>query len=273
MGALSYIEWVLCACTEKPQGNGEGKIDMRKQNQIDVIGVPVSVVTKESALDFVHDNLELIRGEYICAANVHTTVMAHEQSEYLRVQKNAVLVLPDGKPLSVVGKIKTAQSMEKVTGFFFMHSVFVDPRFDGKRHFFYGTDKKTLELMIEKLHQDYPELNICGYEPSLFRELSDDEIDELVLRMNQSAADFIWIALGAPRQEVFMNRLRGRSCGVMCGVGGAFKILAGIISNAPVWMQEMGLEWLYRLIKEPKRLFRRYLVTNTKFIYYLLTGK
>jgi len=127
--------------------------------------------------------------------------------------------------------------------------------------------------MINQVCLDYPQMVICGYEPSVFRELRDDEVDALAERINAAKADFIWVALGAPRQEMLMHRLRGKVCGVMCGVGGAFNILAGIVSDAPVWMQNMGLEWFYRLIKEPKRLFRRYLVTNTKFLYYLITGK
>ena len=241
--------------------------------KVSVIGVPVSAVTMESALGFVSDNLEQIRGNYICASNVHTTVMAHEQEAYFHVQRSAVIALPDGKPLSVVGKRKTETPMEKVTGTHFMQHIFTDPRFAGRRHFFYGTHQKTLDLMIGKIRQEYPELVICGYEPSVFRDMTEEEEKALSDRINASGADFVWIALGAPRQEQLMYRLKGSVCGVMCGVGGAFNVLAGIVSDAPAWMQNAGLEWLYRLMKEPKRLFRRYLVTNTKFIYYLLMGK
>ena len=163
--------------------------------------------------------------------------------------------------------------MEKTTGTHFMQHIFTDPRFAGKAHFFYGTGKETLDLMIAQLQRDYPQLQICGWEPSVFRELQEDEVTDLAARINAASPDFIWVALGAPRQEQLMYRLRGKVCGVMCGVGGAFNILAGIVSDAPVWMQNAGLEWLFRLIKEPRRLLRRYLVTNTKFIYYLLTKK
>lgn len=241
--------------------------------RVPVIGVPVSAVTMESALGFVSDNLEQIRGEYICASNVHTTVMAHEQEHYFRAQSFSVMSLPDGKPLSVIGQRKTDAPMEKVTGTHFMQHIFSDPRFAGKRHFFYGTHRETLDAMMKKIRQDYPELVICGVEPSVFRDMSNAEEQELADRINASNADFVWIAIGAPRQELLMYRLRGKVNGVMCGVGGAFNILAGIVSDAPAWMQDMGLEWLFRLMKEPKRLFRRYLVTNTKFIFYLLSGK
>ena len=241
--------------------------------RVKIIGVPISAVTMETALKYVDDNFEHIRGQYICASNVHTTVMAHEDTQYLKAQRESILSLPDGKPLSVVGNKKASASMEKVTGMHFMQRCFTDKRFAGKRHFFYGTKRENLENMIRKVRQDYPDLEICGYEPSVFREMSDAEVEELAERINLLKADFIWVALGAPRQELLMNRMKGSVNGIMTGVGGAFNILAGIVKDAPQWMQDLGLEWLYRLMKEPKRLFKRYLITNVKFIYYLLTGK
>lgn len=238
--------------------------------RVDVIGVPISVVTMDSALAFVADNLEALRGAYVCASNVHTTVMAHEDAHYLTAQSESVMSLPDGKPLSVVGRKKATRPMEKVTGTHFMQNIFTDSRFAGNRHYFYGTSGDDLEAMINQVRKDYPELTICGYEPSIFRELSDLEVEELAHRMNEAKADFIWVAIGAPRQEILMHRLKGKVNGLMTGVGGAFNILAGRVSDAPMWMQNMGLEWFYRLVKEPRRLFKRYLVTNTKFVWYLL---
>lgn len=240
--------------------------------RVDVIGVPISAVTITSALNYIADNPNECCGAYVCASNVHTTVMAREDAHYLRVQSESILSLPDGKPLSVVGRKKAPCLMEKVTGTHFMQAIFTDPRFSGNRHYFYGTGKEDLEFMIAKVRQDYPEMVICGYDPSVFRELSDLEVEELAGRINTAQADFIWVAIGAPRQEILMHRLKGKVNGLMVGVGGAFNILAGRVGDAPMWMQNMGLEWLYRLCKEPKRLFKRYLVTNTKFIWYLLRG-
>lgn len=239
-------------------------------SKVDVIGVPVSAVTMETALAFVSENFEQIRGEYICAANAHTTVMAHEDESYKKIQEAAILALPDGKPLAVVGCKKTNCPMEKTTGTHFMQSTFTDSRFSGKKHYFYGTRKEDLERMIPQIQKDYPGLSICGWEPSVFRELTDEELEQLALRINEAKADFVWVAIGAPRQERLMYRLKGKVNGVMTGVGGAFHILSGTMNDAPMWMQNAGLEWFYRLCKEPKRLFGRYLVTNTKFVYYVL---
>lgn len=241
--------------------------------RVEVIGVPISAVTMEYALAFVTENLESLRGAYVCASNVHTTVMAREDSHYLKVQSSSVMSLPDGKPLSVVGRKKTDCPMEKVTGTHFMQNIFTDPRFAGRRHYFYGIAKEDLDAMIAKVRQDYPALHICGWEPSVFRELSEEEVEQLTDRVNQAQTDFLWVAIGAPRQEKLMYRLKGRTNCLMTGVGGAFNILAGKVDDAPMWMQNMGLEWFYRLAKEPRRLFKRYLITNSKFIWYLLKSK
>ena len=253
---------------------------MENQNVINVvpkrtkvIGVPISAVNMEESLRFVSLNLEKIKGEYICASNVHTTVMAHEDRQYMKVQSESILSIPDGKPLSIVGRMNGYPEMDKVTGTHFMQNIFTDGRFKGRKHYFYGTSETTLNQMIPKVRKDYPELYICGYEPSVFRKLTEAEIEELAQRINKSGADFVWIAIGAPRQELLMNRLKGKVNCLMVGVGGAFNILAGIVKDAPMWLQNVGLEWLYRLCKEPKRLFKRYFITNSKFIFYLMTAK
>lgn len=246
---------------------------MKKQvinvpKKVNVIGVPISAINMEDSLNFICENFDAIRGEYICASNAHTTVIAHDDKEYLKVQSESVMSLPDGKPLSVIGKKKGFKNMEKVTGFHFMTNIFTNERFKNRKHYFYGTTKENLDLMINEVKKDYSNLKICGCEPSLFRELSDDELLELASRINNSKADFIWIAIGAPRQEKLMFRLKGKVNGIMVGVGGAFNILAKKVNDAPKWMQKIGLEWLYRLIKEPRRLFKRYLVNNSKFLWY-----
>lgn len=237
-------------------------------NRVDVIGVPISVVNLDIVLNFINDNFDDIRGNYICASNAHTTVVACEDKDYLRVQSESILSLPDGKPLAIIGNKSGFKEMKKTKGLHFMQSTFVDERFKNKKHFFYGSTKENLDKMIKKVKDDYPNLNICGYEPSIFRELDENDLIELADRINKTKADFVWIGIGAPRQEKLMNRLKGKTNSLMTGVGGAFNILSGKVNDAPKWMQNAGLEWFYRLIKEPRRLFKRYFVTNLKFIYY-----
>ena len=246
---------------------------INEPDRVDVIGVPISAVNLKIAIDFLYENLDKIRGKYICASNAHTCVLAHDDSEYLKVQSESVLSLPDGKPLAIAGKKKGHHEMEKTTGLHFMQEVFSDNRFKDCKHYFYGNTQDNLEIMINNIKNNYPNVNICGFEPSIFRELDDNDLNKFINNINQSHADFVWIGIGAPIQEKLMNRLLNKTNTIMTGVGGAFNILAGKVNDAPDWMQKSGLEWFYRLIKDPKRLFKRYLVTNSKFIWYSWRGK
>ena len=245
---------------------------MLKDKRVDVIGVPISAVNMESCVQYVKEHLAEARGNYICVSNAHTTVMAHEDPEYRRVQTESFLSIPDGKPLSVLGK-RQAPEMDRVTGPDFMRRILEESKEYGYRHFFYGNSKENLDQLLLTIQKQYPWVEIAGSEPSVFRDMSTEEEKELCARINATNPDFIWVALGAPRQENFCYRLRGQTTGLMVGVGGAFNVLAGIVPEAPRWVQDCGMEWFYRLIQEPKRLFKRYLVTNSKFIFYALRGK
>ena len=236
-----------------------------------VIDVPVTATNMGGVLSFIAENLESIRGEYICVSNAHTTVMAHDDPNYYRVQTESLMSVPDGKPLSIVGR-KSVPRMERVTGPDLMREIFAVSVERGYRHYFYGNTRENLDALVASLKRDYPGLIVCGSEPSVFREMDQGEESELAGRVNRTNPDFVWVALGAPRQEEFCHRMRGRIDGLMIGVGGAFNILAGITPEAPIWMQDLSLEWLYRLIQEPRRLLKRYLVTNTKFMFYQLAG-
>lgn len=246
---------------------------MQKSERIKIIGVDISVVNFDSAQNYLFDNFDLARGKYICAANVHTTVTAHEDKDYRQVQNCSFMTLPDGKPLSVVGKKRGKSSMGRVTGPDFLEEVLKRTENREFKHYFYGTTQENLDSFISVIKNTYPNLKIVGVEPSVFRPLSDQEEDELIKRINKSGADFVWVALGAPRQEIFCNKLSERTNAVWVAVGGALNVISGVIPRAPRWMQDHGLEWFYRFMKEPKRLFKRYFVTNSKFLWYLFREK
>ena len=237
-----------------------------------VIGVPISAVNMESSCDFLLNNFDKLLGNYICVSNVHTTVYAHDHPDYYLVQSNSLLTLPDGKPLSMVGK-KKIEGMDRVTGPDFMRKIFDLSKVYGFKHFFYGTTDEDLQKLENKLKNDYPWLNIVGKKASVFRDLTSEEEESLINEINATEPDFVWVALGAPKQEYFCAKMEGKISAIMVGVGGAFKVLSGAISECPIWMQKLCLEWLYRLFKEPKRLFKRYFITNSKFIWYLIVRK
>lgn len=241
--------------------------------RVSIIGVEISVVNMESALKHLMDNLSDARGSYICAANVHTTVTAHENPQYCKVQNNSFLTLPDGKPLSVVGRKRGLEQMGRVTGPEFMEEIIKLTEHTDYVHYFYGTTQENLDSLEKYLKKTYPDLKIGGIEPSVFRPLSQQEEVELKNRIRDAKADFVWVALGAPRQEMFCNKMSKETDSVWIAVGGAFNVISGVIPRAPQWMQDHGLEWLFRLSKEPKRLFKRYFETNTKFLWYLLKDR
>lgn len=244
---------------------------MSEVNKVNILGVNIACVDMKKTLELITNNLEEIRGKYICVSNVHTTVMANENKEYKKVQNSSYLSIPDGKPLSIIGK-KRGFEIDRVTGPDLMENLFNISEKKGYKHYFYGNTNKNLEKLIKVLNREYPKLNIVGYKSSVFRELTNDENKELLEEMNNSGADYIWIALGAPRQEIFMYKNIDKTNGLMIGVGGAFNVISGVSPRAPRWMQNCCLEWLFRLLDDPKRLWKRYLKTNTKFLYKHITG-
>ena len=241
-------------------------------NRVDIIGVPISAVNMEIVIDNIFENLEATRGQYICVSNSHSTVMAHDDPDYFQVQAESFMSVPDGKPLSVIGK-KQFPEMDRVTGADLMRRIFEESRNRALKHFFYGDKQEVLDKMKDALLQSYPWLNIVGMEPSVFRDMTDQEEEKLKNRINGTNPDFVWIALGAPRQENLCFRMKGRINALMIGVGGAFNVMAGTVSEAPVWMENLCLEWFYRFVQEPRRLFRRYFVYNSRFLWYYWTKK
>lgn len=232
-----------------------------------ILDTNITVSSMEKATKYLIDNLEMLRGEYICIANVHTTVMSFRNAEYRNVQNSAAMTLADGKPLAIVSKRRGYIEAERVPGPDLMPKIFEVSKEYGYRHFFYGSSEETLKKLERNLHERYPYLNIVGMYSPPYRALTDEEDIEIIKKINDCRPDFIWVALGAPKQENWMYDHKGKVNGIMLGVGAAFDFEAGTVKRAPKWMQEMCLEWLHRLLQDPKRLFSRYISTNFSFIW------
>lgn len=229
-----------------------------------ILGVNIAVTNMAQTVQYIENNLEKLRGKYICVSNVHTTVMAHDNPAYRNVQNSAAIALPDGKPLSVVSRKRGYTEAERVTGPDLMEELFT--RENGLKHFFYGDKEETLQILQQKLKEKYPDIQIAGMISPPFRSLSQAEEKAYIQQINDSGADIVWIGLGAPKQENWMYEHQGMLHGVMIGVGAGFSYHAGLIKRAPKWMQRMSLEWFYRLMQDPVRLFKRYFTTNLKFM-------
>ena len=243
---------------------------MRKCN---ILGIDINVTNMDETLSYICRNLKELKGKYICVSNVHTTVMSYENNQYKNFQENAILRLPDGKPLSILASLKGFKNAKRVTGPDLMDKIFEKSPECKYTHYFYGSTEKTLEDMIKNIKKSYPDIVIVGKKSPPYRELLEHEKKEILEEINCKKPDFLWIGLGAPKQEKWMFENKGKIDSIMIGVGAAFDYKAGNIKRGPNWMQNLSLEWLYRLMQDPKRLFKRYLETNTKFLYYLAFGK
>ncbi len=234
-----------------------------------ILGVGVSVSKLDDAAKHICESIDTLRGKYICFTNAHTIITAHDDPEYLTVQNSSALTFADGKSVMNTEKKRGYDYAERTAGPDFMKKVFEKTSDGTLSHYFFGSTNETLSELRRLLKLRYPNINIAGtFSPPY---TPDGECSEAIELIKEANPDFIWIGLGAPKQEKWMYRHMNEFNGVMLGVGAGFDFHANTLKRAPVFMQKMGLEWLYRLMQEPKRLFKRYFVTNTK--YMKLVGK
>lgn len=236
----------------------------------DILGTHINILDMEKTKKYIYDNIESLRGQYICVSNVHTTVMAYDRPSYRKVQNEAALRLPDGGPLSTVSRKWGYGDARRVTGPDLMGELFAEAGKSKLRMYFYGSKDSVLEDLKKNIEEKYPSVLIAGMYSPPFRTLTPEEDEEIIQRINAADPDIVFIGLGAPKQEIWMNTHKGKINAVMIGVGAGFDYYAGRIKRAPRWMQRANLEWLYRLCQEPGRLLKRYLVTNTKFVYLVI---
>ena len=226
-------------------------------------------VVAETAQQAVADRLANGSGGYVCFTNVHAVVTGRRDARFRDVTNESFLSLADGKAVFWAGRARGARDLGHVPGPDFMLAAL--RRFATHRHYFYGGAPATLDALVARLRETIPGLNVCGAYSPPFRPQTEAERREDCARIRDAGAEFVWMGLGAPKQELWMaasaEELRPA---ILFGVGAAFDFHAGTVRRAPAWMRTLGLEWLYRLCQEPRRLWRRYLVTNSLFVTYLI---
>lgn len=242
-------------------------IDKKMIPTCNIMGVNIAAINMPWLIGFTKKYIKDLSGNYMCVSNVHTTVMSYDDKTYCAVQNGGIMAIPDGGPLSSVGRRRGFSEMKRTTGPDYMKEILKISAQEGYRHFFYGSTEKTLLKLSRTIERRYPDVQVAGMYSPPFRALTKEEDASIVQMINESHADFVWVGLGAPKQERWMAEHQNVIKGFMVGVGAAFDYEAGNIDRAPIWMQKLNLEWLYRLIQEPKRLFKRYFYTNTKFIW------
>jgi N-acetylglucosaminyldiphosphoundecaprenol N-acetyl-beta-D-mannosaminyltransferase len=239
--------------------------DMR----VDVIGSRVSACTLQDALDAVDVRHQQGGGGYVCFTNVHAVVEGRRNPAFRQVTNDSFLSVADGKPVFWVGRAKGARTLGHSPGpDFFREAI---RRFPHRRHYFYGSTPAVLAQLEAELRKRQPDINICGMFSPPYRALGPEDLEQHYAAIRASGAEFVWVGLGAPKQELWMAKAATHLPGaVLFGVGAAFDFHAGTVKRAPEGWGRMGLEWLYRLLQEPRRLWKRYLVTNSLFVAYVL---
>jgi N-acetylglucosaminyldiphosphoundecaprenol N-acetyl-beta-D-mannosaminyltransferase len=232
-----------------------------------VLGVGVSAVNLGTAAETILGWVARREAGYVCVTGVHGVMESWRNPDLRRIHNTAALVVPDGMPLVWLSWFHRLQGVGRVYGPDLMLEVCRHPEGIAARHFLYGGGEGVADRLAARLRDLIPGLRIVGTYTPPFRPLTDEEDAEIVGTINRSGADIVWVGLSTPKQERWMAQHLGRiTAPVMIGVGAAFDFHAGLKRQAPLWMQRSGLEWSFRLVTEPRRLWRRYLINNPMFV-------
>ena len=248
-------------------------------DRVNVLGVGISPVNLDTAEDLIFNAIDSGQQGYVGVTGVHGVSEAQNDSKFKDILNNAFINTPDGMPMVWYARLYGFEKVSRVYGPDLMLNICARSVDRKVKHFFYGGGEGVADLLKEKLEKKFPGIEIVGTYTPPFRPLTNDEEIEVRNLINISGAHCVWVGLSTPKQEKFMsgflNRFGANESGdsslkgpkVFFGVGAAFDFHAGLIPQAPNWMQQSGLEWLYRLYKEPKRLWKRYLKNNPLFLF------
>ena len=237
-------------------------------DQAPVLGVPLAVTDYERTLDWIDAAVAHGAREYLCVAAVHTVMESHKDDALREAVDGAAFTVPDGQPLAWALRKLGHEIDARVYGPELMERACARAARSGQRFYLYGgRDDTALAQLAANLLDRHPQLQLTGGYSPPHRELRDAELDEVAARINAAAPDVVWVGIGVPKQEKWMAAMRDRlDAPVLIGVGAAFDFHAGLVPQAPAWMQRRGLEWLFRLMQVPGRLWKRYARHNPRFV-------
>ncbi len=239
-----------------------------------VLGVPISTINMRVAVGTILDWVRCRNAQYICVRDVHGIMRAQEDSALMAIHHGAGLITPDGMPLAWTLKARGYRDAGRVCGADLVAALCEASVSTGLRHYLYGGKPGVAERMTAKLIEMFPGLQIIGSSTPPFRPMTSEEDEAAVAEISATRPDVVWVGLSTPKQEYWMRDHVGRIPGAtLVGIGAAFDFYAGDVQRAPRWMHDSGLEWLHRLISEPRRLWRRYLILAPKFILLMARGR
>ena len=239
--------------------------------RINVLGVGISVLNLGTALAAIAEAVRERHKGYICVTGVHGVMEAQDDAAFKKILNAAFLCTPDGMPMVWAGKLYGQAEMSRVYGPDLMLAICAWSENSGAKHFFYGGADGVAELLVQKLKAKFPKLQVVGTFTPPFRALNETEVENLQAQVCAARPDIFWVGLSTPKQEKFMAEFLPKlDATLMIGVGAAFDFHSGRVRQAPRWMQRSGLEWLYRLGSEPRRLAKRYFRNNPRFVWNFL---
>ncbi len=236
--------------------------------RLDILGIPIAMTDYAEAMDVMDGMIARRERGYVCAVAVHAVMVSQRDPEMRAAVTGSSLTVPDGMPLVWAANLLGEDLRNRVYGPELMDRYCGRCADRGHRVWLYGgRDQGSLMQLALNLRRRHPGIEIVGGYSPPFRPLTSEEEDTIVEQINEARPDVVWVGIGVPKQEKWMARLRSRlEAPVLCGVGAAFDFHSGRISQAPPWMQERGLEWIYRIAQEPRRLLPRYLSYNPAFV-------
>lgn len=237
-----------------------------------ILGTGLARINIENALKVIEEFITIGKKSQVCVTNAYSLVLMQKDKEFKDITNSASLVVADGEPLTWISKLYGEPIPERVAG---PDLVYEFSRRSAKKRyklFFLGSNSSTLKKMVENLKKIFPSLQIVGaYSPPFKKQFSERENEGMVALINKVKPDVLFVGLGAPKQERWIWKHKDElQVPVSIGVGAAFDFVAGTLKRAPEWMQKCSLEWLFRLYQEPRRLWKRYLIGNTIFIWLVL---
>ena len=236
--------------------------------RVNVLGVGVHALNLRTAVTALQSAIETRTKGYVCVTGVHGVSEAQTDPAFRSILNHAYLNTPDGMPMVWMGRMSGFLEMDRVYGPDLLLEVCKASQWTRWKHFFYGGGPGTAEALAETLQAKYPRLQIVGTHTPPFRPLTAVEFEEFQQQIATARPDIIWVGLSTPKQELFMSSTIAKlDVPIMIGIGAAFDLISGRVKQSPRWIQRSGFEWLYRLIQEPRRLWKRYLKNNPLFVW------
>jgi len=245
-------------------------------SSVNILGTKISIVNMRSVLKELENEIKAkqSQAQMVCVPNVHSVIIATKDQEFRKILNSAPMAVPDGMPLVWVSRFLGKRIPERVSGPDILYAFSKIAAKKGYSFFFMGAAAGTADKMAKELKREHPFLKVVGTYSPPYGKFSREENRRIIEMVNKAKPDVLWVAMTAPKQEkwIWMNKM-ALKIPVAVGVGAAFDFLSGNVRRAPVWIQKAGLEWLWRLIQEPKRLWKRYLVDDMKFFWLVFKQK